>query len=283
MAHSTETMTTFEIPSGFESNIEYAYYILGALCIVGTILQILSWFHSGCKLSPFFVVESNTQRHILQSSQSHKHKTQVLIVVSFILCCAPFLGFAVLETFGSFGMSVTVNTLGWTANDASNLMTLYLGSTLACSCISVVFAKFVPVYMLLTVSILISLTGTIFMASMIEIAQISLWVGACGLGLGFGNIFPSTMNTGKTLPVQASIISPVLVSSGFAGSIVAPQVIGYLLDHRDPMWFLYICVVYTGCALVLLLLFKFILVCSSRYENVGQEESDFQLQNAEIC
>ncbi len=281
VTHSTETMTTFEIPSGFESDIEYAYFILGATCIIGTILQILSWFHSGCKLSPFFVVQSNTQPHSLQSFQSHKHKRQVLIVVSFILCFVPFLGFAVLETFASFGMSFTVNTLGWTTNDASNLMTLYLGSTLACSCISVVFAKFVPVYMLLTVSILIGLTGTILMASMIEITQISLWVGACGLGLGFGNIFPSTMNTGKTLPVQTSIISSVLLSGGFAGSIVAPQVIGYLLDPEDPMWFLYICVVYTGSALGLSLLFKLVLVYSSRYENVGQEESDFQLQNVE--
>ena len=283
ISNSTETMTTFEIASSFESDIECAYFILGASCIVGTILQILSWFHSGCKLSPFFAVESNTQPHSLPSSQSYEHKRQVLIVVSSILCSVSFLGFAVDETFGSFGMSFTVNTLGWATNDASNLLTLYWGSTLACNCISVIFAKFVPVYILWTVSILIGLTGTILMASMIETVQISLWVGACVLGFGIGNVVPNTMNTGKTLPVQASIMSSVLLSSGFAGSIVAPQVIGYLLDHEDPIWFLYICIVYTGSALVLSLLFKLVLVCSSRYENVGQgEENDFQLQNVEI-
>lgn len=276
---SNSTNTTDMVPDqpdGFESNIENMYYVLGALCIVGTAIQIFCWLHLGCKLKYSLVgIENKTQSQSSQDQHAHKHNKSLLFVESSLLCVIAFLGFTNDETFRAFGISFTVNILDWTTTDASNLISVYLICLLICICVSIVLSKFVHVNTLIIVSILIGFIGTILMTSMIKVTDI-LWFGACLLGLGFGNLLPNALNAGKRLTGQSSVISSVIFAGAYAGRIVAPQVIGYVLDHEDPMWFLYLCVVYSGGMLVLSVLIQIVL-CNRKYANVEQHQGDVVL------
>ncbi len=276
------TDTAPGLSSSFESDIEKAYFIFGASCIVGTVIQILSWCHSGCKLSQVLqVTEGEAQSPSAHNSNFHGHSKMFVFGLSFLLCLVSFLGFANGEMFGAFGITFTVNCLDWSPSDASNLITLYLISTLVCICVSILLSKFVQVNILMIVGILIGFSATILMTSLVTVTKFSLWIGACLLGLGLGNILPNTLNAGKRLTDQSSIISSVIFAGAYTGRIVAPQVIGYLLDHEDPMWFLYLGVVYSGGMLVLSVVFQIVLRCNRNFENMGQQECDVPLETLE--
>ncbi len=119
------------------------------------------------------------------------------------------------------------------------------------------------------------------MALLTNITQFSPWIGACLVGLGLGNVLPNALNAGKRLPGQISILSSVIVAGAYTGRLVAPQVTGYLLDHKDPMWLLYICVVYSSVMLVLSLVFPMVLLCKMKKVEVEQQECDVELQTAQ--
>ncbi len=274
------TNTAQNLFDSFESDIQSAYFILGAFCVVGVTVQILCWIYCGCKLNYWLKgpggegVKPPSQ----QNSQFYMHNKCSLIVASFLLCFVTLFGFAHDEVFRPFAISFTVNTLDWETNDASNLVTLYLVFSLVCVCTSIVLSKFVQVNILMIGSILIELTGTILMASMIMVTEYSLWIGACLLGLGLGNVLPNTLNAGKRLTRQPSMILSLIFAGAYAGRIVTPQVTGYVLDNEDPLWFLYLGVVCSSGMLVLSVVFQILLLCSRKFENVEQPETDFPLE-----
>ncbi len=266
-----------EVPISFQSDYEIAYYILGAFCIVGAVVQIVSWVHSGNKLCHLLPgQEGKIQSPSLQSSQLYEHNQGFFVAASFILCFIAFLGSAIDETFGAFGMSFTVHGLDWTTSDASNLITVYSVSLFVCNCVSIIASQFVQVNVMMIVSIVIGVSGAILMASVVNTTELSLWIGASLLGLGFGNYVANTLNASMRLTEQSSIISSVIFSSIFVCRIVAPQVIGYLLDHEDPMWFLYLVVVYTSLALMMSVLFPIVLFFWKKcFESFGNGKQDY--------
>ncbi len=267
-------------PSSFATDVEYVYFIFGTYCIVGMVMHVACWFYSGCKLSnSLHYREEETKTSSSQNPPFYKSCKLSLLFESFILFCFAFLGYSIDGTFCGFGLSFTVNVLHWATRDASNLVFLYVIFMLTCCIMSIALARFFQAKTLMIVNTLTSLGGCVLMVSMIRISQFSLWIGACLLGLGFGNLLGNTLNAGKRLTDQTSVISSVVFAGGYTGRIVSPQVIGYLLDHEDPMWFLYICVVYSCAMLVPSIVFPIVLFCSNRYENVQQQECEAAPEN----
>ncbi len=272
--HTSETIYTFSTatPGGFQSHIDKAYFIIGALCVVGTVVQLVSWVHSACKLHHWL---QHTKGKMQSSSPGrpsfHGSNKLFLLLGTLLLCLVAFLGFAIEEQFAAIGITFAVNTLHWTKNDASNLVTLLWASIVTSSCISIVCAKFVEVNKLMIVSSLICCGGSIFMTSMIKVTPFSLWIGASLLGLGVGNAVANAINAGKRLTSQTGIISSFIFGSAYTGKIVAPLLVGYLLDNVDAMWFLYLGVVYSSSLLVLSVVFQVMLLCNRKYESVRQE------------
>lgn len=264
----------------FESKVENVYFIIGSCCMLGMIMQMVSWLCSGCKCSHSLqCMVGDISPSTLQSSQLQRSNKQLhLLVASSLLFCFAFLGFALDGTFGGLGMSFTVNTLGWTTDDASNLFTLYIVFMLLSSIVSILLAKSFQPKSLLIASAISCLAGTIFMASLIKWTQFSIWIRACLLGLGYRSMLANVTNASQRLPGQAPIISSIVIAGAFTGRLVAPQVIGYLLDHKDPMWFLYLCVLYSCCVFVISIVFPVVLHCSRRSENVEQKDCEVRLE-----
>ena len=273
--------TTFK-KGNFETDIYNVYFLFGSCCMVGMILQLVSWLHTGCKLCfSLQLVEGQTETPSLHHPQLQHSCNLVSLCLSVLLSVSVFLGFTVDATFGGLGMTFTVNCLGWTAKDASNLVTLYVIFLAISGIISIFLAKCFQAKTLMIASSIICLGGNMLMALMINITQFSLWIGACLVGLGLGNVLPNALNAGKRLPGQISILSSVIVAGAYTARLVAPPVTGYLLDHEDPLWFVYICVVYSSVMLVLSLVFPVMLLCKRRYETVEQQECDVELQTVQ--
>ncbi len=258
--------------SSFESDVENVYFILGSCCMVGMIMHMVCWLHSGCILSHSFKKQKQTPTPSEQSPQHQKRNKLALVVACCLLVCFAFFLFAMDITFGGFGISFAVNILGWRTKDASNLMTLYIAVMMVSCIVTIFLAKYFQAKSLMIVSALCCLAGNIFMASIMKVTQISLWIGACLVGFGFGNALANALNAGNKLTGKASIISSVVNAGAYSGNIVGPQVIGYLLDHEDPMWFLYICVVYSSVMLVFSLVFWFVLPCCGKVGNAEQQD-----------
>ncbi len=257
------------MPTNFQSDVENVYFIVGACCIVGTLLLLVSWLCSSCKLN--HSLQGQTKDQSGQRSRSQARSKCYLLVTSLILCFISFLGFANEQTFSAFGILFTVNFLDWTTDDGSNLVTVFLASTLVCRCMSIVFAKFIKVNKLLIASTFIALLGTVLMTSLIKLTPFSLWIGACIFGLGNGNSVANSLNAGKRLTKQTGIISSLILTSAYIGEIMAPQVVGYLFDNVDPMWFLYLGVVYSGSMLLLSIVFQIIQFCTGEKKGVVPE------------
>ncbi len=105
----------------------------------------------------------------------------------------------------------------------------------------------------------------------LKVTPLSLWIGALLLGFGIGNMIANSLNSAKRLVSQPATVVSLILASIYTGKIVAPLILGYLLDNLDPMWFLYLCVLYSGCMLLLLIAFQVTLFCNQRGQRLVQE------------
>ncbi len=119
------SLNVTEIPTAPQSHIENAYFIFGTLCFIGSTVQFLSWFHSGCKFS-HWTEATEREEPSLPSPQSLRLTKVYFSVATFLLCLFAFLSAAVSETFIGFAIIFAVNTLDWTKIDASNLITRFV-------------------------------------------------------------------------------------------------------------------------------------------------------------
>ncbi len=270
--HTTPVcLNTTKIPNKFESDVQNVFFIVGAFCVFGTLMLLVSWVFSGCKWShtPQTTIE-DAQKQSVQSSTSPRRSKCYMLMTLFLLCIVSFLGYGNEETFAAFGITFTVNSFDWSTSDASNLVTVFWASVLVCRCVSIVFAKFIKVNKFLIGCTLIGLVGTALMTSLFSVSPISLWIGASLLGLGNGNTVANALNAAKRLSGQTGVISSVIFTSAYTGRIIAPQIVGYLIDNVDPMWFLYLGVVYSGCMFVLSVVFQMAQVSCQNVVTVEQ-------------
>ncbi len=263
----------------FESDVENAYFVVGAFAITGTVLHVLSWLHSGCKFR-HYIPDTEGEDTVAPSQNLELYKLTKgnLFLVSFLLCLFVFVCFSMGVNFISFGIMFTVNARNWRKNDASNLITVEFISELVSRCLSIVFAKIVHVHKMMIASTLFCLGGTLFMALTLNVTPLSLWIGASLLGLGIGNMQANSLNAGKRLTSQAGVIVSFVLASGYVSEMVAPLVMGYLFDHVDSMWFLYLGALSSVC--MLLLLVAYIVVLSRNDTNRSvEQECDVPLDN----
>ncbi len=271
-----DILNTTDLHKHFQSDVEHVYFIVGALCIAGTVMLIFTWFHSGCQLTHW--LQGTEREAISPSVQSGDVDTLTkccLFVASFLLCLITFLGIATEESFISFGITFAVNILGWTKNDATNLVTVFFVSELMSLCVSIVLSKFANVHKLMGFSILTSFAGALIMTLTLKVTSFSLWIGASLLGLGMGNLVANNLNAGRRLTSQASVISLILASK-YISRMTAPLLIGSLFEYVDAMWNLYLCVVCSGSMLLLSLLFCVVLLCRRKFES--QQACDIPLE-----
>lgn len=260
-----------ETHKSFESHIEIVYFIFGALSVVGTAMLMCSWLHSGCKLCHWVHNTENEAKTLLESPQFHKPKTLCLFGASVLLCSIAFLGLTAEENFSALGITFAVNSLNWAKNDAGNLVSLYWGSLLVSRCVSIALAKCFSAENLLTTSVFISFAGTLLMTFTLKVMSFSLWVGTLLLGLGLGNSAANTLNAGKRLTSQTGFIVSLIMGSRNCGKIVAPLLVGYLMDHEDPMWFLYLGVMYCGGMFLLSVVFQILWTCGANFSESASQ------------
>lgn len=272
-----------ETSNSFHSEVENVFYIIAAISCFGAAMQMTCWFHSGCSLSHLQNTRGEKQPTALQISHAQTMSRSYLLVASVLLCCVAFLGSSSEDNFSAFGITFTVNVLEWTKSDASNLITVFWLSTLMSRIVTIVFVKLVQVqvYNVMFASTLVGLGGTLLMTVALKVTTLSLWIGASLLGLGIGNMLANTLNAGKWLTSQTGVISSVIFASAYTGKIVAPLLIGYLLDHVDPMWFLYLGVVFSSGVLVLLVVFQGVQMYGGRKCEGARQECDVPLEKTQ--
>ncbi len=162
----------------FQSDVENVFFIAGVLSVVGSMMQFLSWFHSGCKLSHWpQAIEREATSPSVQSQNICRCTQCNLLLALFLLCLITCLGVTNEESFTSFGITFAVNILDWTESDATNLVTVFFVSELMSLCMSIVLAKFVDAHKLLGFSILTSFGGALIMMLTLKVASFSLWMG----------------------------------------------------------------------------------------------------------
>ncbi len=271
MTNLTHTQTYFE------SDVEIVYFVVGALSVVGSAMQILNFLQSGCRLSHLDQNTEETSLPVLHGEHMHMLTKFNLFFASILLFLITFFGITNEESFICFGLTFAIYTMEWTSNDASNYITVFFISELLSLCLSIIFTKYIHVHKLLLLSIFSGLAGTLFMTLALKATSFSLWIGACLLGFGTGNLVANTLNTGRRLTNHTGFISFILASS-YTGRMVAPILIGYLYEHVDPMWYLYLGVACFSGMLVLFLAFHLVLWCSRQFVSVQQQECDVPLE-----
>ncbi len=270
--------TTVETQTPFHSDVEYAYFIFGALSVLGGVVHVFGWFHSGCKFSHWNQnTEGEAQSTTSQNLQIYNLTKFNFVIASCLLCIFVFVCVINGTNFAGFIIIFAVDTLNWTKIDASNLITVVFVSDIVSKSVSIVCAKFVHVHKLMIVGSLLCVGGTLLMTLLLNITTFCLWTGAALLGLGIGNMVANSLNAGKRLTSQAGVIVSFILTSGYTGQIVAPLLTGFLLDNVGVMWFLYLSVVCSGVSFLLLVAYLVVL-CNQRKESVKQE-CDVPLEN----
>ncbi len=265
----------------FQSDIGNVYLIFGAITIVGTVLLVLAWLYSGCEFRHWKQdTEGEAYNASLQSSLVHTPTKLYLFASSLFLCVIAFLGLAE-ENFASLSITFAINTLGWSKNDAGNFAILFWASLVVSRCVSVPLAKIIQVDKINIICSSVCFGSTLLMTLMLKVTHFALWIGASLLGLGIGTIFANTLNAGKRLTSQTGIIASFILASGYTGKMVAPLVVGYLMDHVDPLWFLYLGVMYCGGTFVLSVVFQSVKLCSREVPDPGDRECDVPLQKTQ--
>lgn len=90
----------------------------------------------------------------------------------------------------------------------------------------------------------------VILACALPHTYVALWAGCLVTGVGIGSLMPTALGFGKNKTHHTGILSSSVLTSSYIGRILAPPIIGYLLDNKDPMWFTYINVAYTSAVVL---------------------------------
>ncbi len=246
----------------FHTNIHFVYIIVGSAAFVGALLHAVNIWRSNCNLQK--ITETRSEIVVAPHTKTNPEAKCQSCVTIGLLCAMTLFFCLVLDTFGSFVISFTVDHQSWTTSEATTLAAVFWGSITLSMLLGTILSNFVHCMVLLAIECLLSLAGVVFLACALPYTHVALWVGLVILGVGMGSMAPTILGVGKEQSKFISFLSSAILTSGYVGRIVAPPIIGFILDNMNPMWFAYIGVIYTAAVTLL-----FVVLISFVFANKG--------------
>ncbi len=234
----------------FHTNVHFVYIIVGMVAVFVGFLHTVNICLSGWSMQ--HISGTQTQMKVVYHQNSNSESRCLSYVTIALLCSMVLCLSLVWETFGSFTISFTVDHQGWTMSDGTTLASVFFASIGLSILIGIVLSNFIPSIVLLAIDCFVSLTGAVFLTCVLPFSPIAIWVGSVLAGVGIGSMTPSILGVGKACTQFTGMLVSAIMTGGYLGCIVAPPIIGYILDNNDPIWFAYISIIYTSANVLLL-------------------------------
>ncbi len=262
----------------FQSNIQQVFLIEGVLFLVAALLHVLCVLFSGCKLQHIIDKEVQVKVDSSKGTSYQKPRCFHLFVSIMLLCFLTFFGSAAEYSFAALVVPFCVKMLNWTKSYASNLISLFWAFFMVSQLATAILSKFLQMKIIMVASIALAFFSPIFVTFTVQLTSASLWLGTVILALGVGNLLGAVISMGKNITSRTGILSSLVFASTFGARMSAPILAGYVLDNLDPMWFLYICIMYSSSAVISLALYLTVQFCCSpqneQKKDVEEEEMD---------
>ncbi|XP_041366301.1 uncharacterized protein LOC121381186 [Gigantopelta aegis] len=234
-----------------------AYIIVAAACIIVSIPFL--FLH--CQQQPR--VGENHEQGNVKNNQTRNAGLKTITVTLFIIIFLNIFYVAIEDTMANFMLLFVVRTMTWTKAEGTLITSTYwaafavsrfLGIFLI-RCLSPTKCLFI-VYSLL----IVSCTGLLFSAA--HSFHAGVWVSMTGAGLSMGVIFPTNYNLiCEHITVTGKIASLISITAS-VGSIGNPAILGPLMQHYSPMWYVYLILGESvGCLVCFLVLLMYSGTC----------------------
>ncbi len=268
-----------EEPISFDSDVQQMFIIQGVMFLIAALLHVLCLLFSGCKLE--YIIDKDVQEKTKASvgGPLQKNNKPYLFFSISLLCLLTFFS-AAEHVFISLIVPFSIKLLDWTRSYASNLISLFWAFLMVSQLATILLLKFFQMKTLLVVSLLLTLFSPLFMICTVKVTSVSLWIGTIVLALGIGNSIGAVISVGKTVTSYTGVLTSLIYATISGAFALTPYFCGYILDNWDPMWFLYICVIFASCALVSVVLFLTVQhLCSPRDEQNGEKEEEEEMND----
>ena len=109
-------------------------------------------------------------------------------------------------------------------------------------------------------STLILVVCMIVMVTALTKSHLVVWICTAIAGLGLSTAIPSSVSWMGNLMQATGTTTAVLFAGLYSGKMVTPYIVAYLFANKDPMWFMYILLIYATVLLIVIILITAIII-----------------------
>ena len=262
----------------FETKVHDIYMFISLFALLAAILHLAILSYSKCSLNH---IDTNSRTENLANSKKgnlwksmHKgNRFRSIIGLAFLCLIVVFFG-GLEDIFGAFLISFSVNQLDWTISAGRDLVSVFWGSAATARFISIFLACCVkPRVLLGTCTIFVAIT-IIIMTFTVNLTHVSIWMGTVFVGLSIGSLVATVISMGKSFLNFSGFLSSVVFVSMFVGKIATPPLMGYLLQQKGYMWFMYVSAIYASFMFVNYCILLFLSTSKPHSQQQNQPEID---------
>lgn len=235
MENTTTNATACEQVLG-TSYVYFAYLITMVIVFSGTI--------------PFFVIYfkgAGNQQHVKAADRSNlpypaplpvKQKALFLTLLFFTF----FTYCAVEDTFSGYLATFCINYFKWDTSKSSFVTSLHWASFSIGRFSGIFLVRyFKSVQLLIAYMVLLVLSFVGFLTCSLTYASSIFWLFVALPGVSMSIVYPCifTWTEESILKVSGTVSSIFLIASS-VGFTINPLLLGYLMDNKSPIWFVYI-------------------------------------------
>ena len=239
----------------FETKVHHIFMFISLFTVLAAILHLVILSYSKCRLNH---IETNSRTESLDAnckygnhwkSMQKGNRFHSIIGLASLCLIVVFFG-GLEEIFGAFLISFSVNQLNRTISTGRDLVSVFWGSAATARFISIFLACCVKPRVLLGTCTIFAAFAIIIMTFTVNLTHVSIWLGTVFVGLSIGSLVATVINMGKRFLNFSGFLSSVVFVSMFIGKIATPPLMGYLLQEKGYMWFMYVSAIYASLMFV---------------------------------
>ncbi|XP_069111643.1 sodium-dependent glucose transporter 1A-like [Argopecten irradians] len=146
-------------------------------------------------------------------------------------------------TFYGYLAFFCINFLGWSKTLGATVTSVAFFARLAGTFSGMFLVRYISSHHMLLITTVVSTVGFLCLTiSAYVYFDIGIWISVSAIGVPFGLMWPNVINwiNVNLIPFRNQM-SGFLIGSAYLGALLAPMLLGYLMEEGSFLWFCYIC------------------------------------------
>ena len=246
-------------------SIFYAFLVSAILTLSATVGFMLVYLKAGNTDLRLSKQATDTGEHVkpapVTASVDNKKSLSWKIVFLTLLAILIALQSVVEESFPGFFMSFAQDYLKWDVSmNVLAITVFWMSFAIGRFCGIFIVSCCNHTNMLTTYFYLLGVAFTMFLVSTQSMFEPFILVSISTIGFSMSVVFPAILSwTSNEIIHVSGKVSGLFMTAASFGGMVFPPLVGHLMEHMHPMWYVYILTTTVGLTLTIYLIIKILL------------------------